>query len=421
MTAGSFHDDPPEHPSDAVLEDPAIVPRDVALGKRESKVQSDPHGRREVADGDGIVHEQGKRTVSNYDRSYQANSAGARGSFEPRNADPKASTLDNHATSTTLTVLSSARTGSDQDRCNTVRERMNIAAKPILESFARRHGRYSDSVEAAIASTRPLVHPTVIRELSGALYSEAMRMTIALNANPTLVPLEVREGLAKLMALDLYDLPPNAAPASFPDRNKSLAPHSQCHQAWHDADAAAWLDRFPPRGRLPHPLDTWDDETAALWLNDRASIISAHPIDGREAVVVSIGKYNMWKPSLEVLHTLGEVELEELAYRVFVEQFRRDVMPFHVSQRRMCVHEAITQVTFGYRTLLEGRQLVRLHDLRRFERLQQIFRMNGEWIFDLHHRIIAAYPWPAGFSDEELWNEFPSISVDVESTATYAT
>lgn len=296
--------------------------------------------------------------------------------------------------------------GSEPSRSDDVRRRMNAATGPILEAFARRHGLASKRLLGAIGGPTPLTHPAVTRELGGALHSEAMRSAIAANADPALVPLQVRAGLAKLMAQDLATPPSGEAKEAFADWNKPLVPVGHHHPAWHARNAVAWLRTFPPIRRLPQPLDTWDDATAALWLNDRSSIVTGPQGEDLDNVVVGIDAASPWKPSLEVLHTLDEIELEELAYRVFVERMRREVMPRYLSERRILVRDGILHVTLGYQTLRDARRRVREHDLKRVRLFDRLFGSNCEWIHDLCGRIVDAYAWPSGFSKSELWSEF---------------
>lgn len=301
----------------------------------------------------------------------------------------------------------------DLDHSEVVSQRTNAAARPILEAFARRHGIFSKQVIKAVGGPTPLIHPVVARELGGALHSQAMGNVIAANADPALVPLKVRAGLAKLSAQDLAALPSSEAKEAFADWDKPLVPAGHHHPAWQAKDAVAWLKNFPPIRRLPKPLDTWDDATAALWLNDRPSITPASQNGGSDDVVVAIEASNPWKPSLEVLHTLGDLDLEELAYRVFVERLRREVMPYHISERRLRVRDAILHVTFGYQTLEDARRSVREHDLKRVRHFDRLFGVDREWIYDLCCRIIDAYAWPSGFTESDLWSEFPDLD-DIE-------
>lgn len=302
-------------------------------------------------------------------------------------------------------------TMSSKARGDLVRERMNAAARPILESFARRRGMPLERLQEAIDAPRPLTHPEIVRRLGGALHSEDMRGVIAANADPALVPLKVRAGLAKMMAQDLSDPPPAAAREAFPDWNKPLAPMGRRLQSWRPQDAAAWLERFPPSEDLLHPLGTWDDPTAALWLNDRDTIPPGLPCEGGlVGTVVEFEPRDPWLPSLEVLHTLHELELEELTYRVFVERLRREVMPFYVSERRIHIRRAVELITFGYQTLKEARRSVREHDLRRIRYFDQVFGENHEWIYDLCCRIMATYGWPHGFAEPELRSDFPDLN-----------
>ena len=93
-----------------------------------------------------------------------------------------------------------------KERADLVRERMNAAARPIFASFAsfaRRRGVPLAHLQEAIDGSKPLAHPEIVRRLGGALHSEEMRSVIASNADPALVPLNVRAGIAKMMAQDL--------------------------------------------------------------------------------------------------------------------------------------------------------------------------------------------------------------------------
>lgn len=91
-----------------------------------------------------------------------------------------------------------------------------------------------------------------------------MRSGIVSHADPALLPLNVRAGLAKLMAQDLADPPPAGAQTAFPDWNRPLAPFGRHLQTWRPRDAAVWFQRFPPNERLLHPMDIWDAPTATL-------------------------------------------------------------------------------------------------------------------------------------------------------------
>lgn len=295
-------------------------------------------------------------------------------------------------------------------RGDLVRERMNAAARPILESFARRRGMPLERLQEAIDGPRPLTHPEIVRRLGGALHSGEMQGMIASQADPALLPLKVRAGVANMAAQDLSGPPPAAAREAFPDWNKPLAPLGHQLQPWRPKEAAVWLKRFPPNEGLLHPMDGWDSATAALWLNDREAIPSGLPreteFDGK---VVAFEPPGGWAPPLEVLYALDELELEALAYRVFVERLRREVMPFYVSERRIQVRKAVELVTFGYQTLEEARRSVRTYDRWWIAYFDRVFGKNREWIYDLCCRIIAAYAWPDGFAEPDIWVDYPGL------------
>lgn len=313
------------------------------------------------------------------------------------------------ATGTALDTASPVHVSADI-LASRVREQVNAAARPIFEAFARGRGIPLRPLQKAIDGPAPLTNPRIMLRLGGALHSEAMRNVIASHADPALVPLKVRAGLAKMLAQDLTDPRTVAVRKEFPDWNKPLTAFGQRIQPWQPRDAAAWLRRFPPIGRLLHPMDTWDGATAALWLNDRETILSGLAgKDEADSTLVAFESSDPWKPSLEVLHTLDELELEALAYRVFVERLRREAMPSYVSERRIQVRKAIELVTFGYQTLQEARRSMRIHDHRRIRSFSRVFDENQEWIYDLCHRIVAAYAWPDGFTEPELWSEFPDL------------
>lgn len=291
-----------------------------------------------------------------------------------------------------------------------VRERINVKARPILEGFARRLGIALDGLQESIDGPTPLADPEIMRRLGGALHSEEMRGVIASNADLALVPLNVRAGVAKMMAQNLSEPPPAAVREAFCDWNKPLAPMGRRLQPWRPQDAAAWLERFPPSEDLLHPLEIWDGTTAALWLNDREAVSPGPPCEGAlNGTVVVFEPRDPWLPSLEVLRTLHEIELEELTYRVFVERLRREVMPFYLSERRVHIQRAVELVTFGYQTLPAARRSMRIHDLRWTEYFNQVFGENDEWINDLCRRIVAGYVWPVGFAEPELWSDFPDL------------
>lgn len=307
-------------------------------------------------------------------------------------------------------VIALPAVASLKERADLVRERTNAAARPILESFARLRGLPLGRLQKAIDGPRPLAHLEVVRRLGGALHSEAMRSGIVSHADPTLVPLNVRVGAAKMMAQALADPPPAAAQTAFPDWNKPLAPFGRHLQTWRPRDAAVWLECFPPSEELLHPMETWDGATAALWLNDHEANSPDLPCEGELAgTVVAFEPRDPWKPSLEVLHTLDEIELEELTYRVFVERLRREVMSFYLSERRVHIQRAVELVTIGYQTLQEARRSVWTHDRRRIRHFRRVFGENHEWIYDLCCRIVAAYAWPVGFAEPELWSEFSGL------------
>jgi len=315
-----------------------------------------------------------------------------------------------NSTATSVPIVAFPVIASPDVRRHLVRERTNAAARPILESFAWCRGIPLERLREAIDGPTPLTHPEIVRRLAGALNSKAMRSVIASNADLALLPLKVRIGISKMMAQDLSEPPPVAARGSFPDWSKPIAPRGHQLQTWRPEDAAAWLERFPPNEDLLHPIDIWDGDTAARWLNDREAIPPALPWEDELAgKVLKFELQDPWKPSLEVLHTLYELELEELTYRVFVERLRREVMPYYVSERIIHVWKAVELITFGYQTLQEARRSVRTHDLRRIEYFNQVFGENHEWIYDLCCRIVAAYVWPVGFAEPELSSEFPDL------------
>ncbi len=310
-----------------------------------------------------------------------------------------------------IRIFSSFPGSCSREHGDLVRHHTNAAVRPILKAYARRKGLLSRSLEAAIDGPTALTHPAVARELGGALLSEAVRNAIAENADHALVPLNVRAGLAKMIGQNLIDPPPLDARKAFPDWNKPMVPFGQHHRVWHAEDAAQWLRSFPPNGRILHPLNTWDNVTAARWLNDRSSVSADGNDSGRDEVVVAIDASRPMKPALQVLHDLDDLELEEITYRVFVEQLRRDVMPVLVSRRRIHVRNALLHVTIGYRTLDEARRSVHEHDLMWIESIDRLFEANSEWIYDLCRRILETYTWPTGFSELELQATYPKPSV----------
>lgn len=294
-----------------------------------------------------------------------------------------------------------------------VRERIDAAARPILEGFAKRRGLLDARLRDAIDGSMPLEHHEVVHRLGGAIHCEDMSGVIAAHSDPALVPLKVRAGLHRMTTSDMLDPPPAALREDFPDWNKPLVPRGRQLQSWHPEDAAIWLERFPPNEGLLHPIDTWDATTAALWLNDRDPVSSSTPVESEVGeTIVAFTSADSWKPSLEVLHTLHEIELEELTYRVFVERLRREVMPFYVSERKVHIRRVTELVTFGYRTMTEARRSVRTHDIQRARFFDHVFADNQEWVADLCRRIVATHVWPHGFSEPELWTDFPDHTND---------
>lgn len=300
--------------------------------------------------------------------------------------------------------------GSPEVRGQIVRERLNAAARPILYRFARRRGMRVERLQDVIDGSMPLTHPEIVSRMGGALYSEDMRSVIAINADPALVPLKVRSGIAKMTAQAVCDVPPATVQEAFPDWNKPLVPRGGQLQPWRPEDAAIWLERFPPNEGLLHPIDTWDAATAALWLNDRDADPSDRACENElDGTVVAFSSERARKPSLEVLHTLHGLELEALTYRVFVERLRREVMPFYVNERRIYIRQVAELIAFGYLMFDEARRSVRTHDLRRIRYFDQVFGENDEWIYDLDSRIVAAYAWPDGFDETVLQMDFEDL------------
>lgn len=315
---------------------------------------------------------------------------------------------DGTAISAQIVVLRANATLEARGRI--VRERIDAAARPMLESYARQGGILTTPLHDAIYGPMPLEHPEVVRRLNGALHSEVMRSVIESQTDPALVPLNVRAGIVRMMSRDPFDTPPEAVQSAFPDWNKPLVPPGHHLRPWGAEDAAIWLRHFPPDEDLLHPIDTWDAVTAAIWLNDRDTAPSCRAGESEfDDTAAATATQDGCKPSLEVLHTLHELELEELAYRVFVERLRRETMPFYVSERRIHIRKVTESITMGYRSLDEARRSVRAYDLRRIQSFEQVFGDNNEWIFDLTSRIFAAHTWPDGFAEAELQKDFPDL------------
>lgn len=244
--------------------------------------------------------------------------------------------------------------------------------------------------------------PPIVDELGIAFVSHELRTAITAYADRTLVPPEIRNGVATMIAHDLRGPPPAGIRQAFPDWGKPLVPSGHVSEVWQPSDAARWLEGFPPRGTLPHPLVTWDDRTAAIWLDDHPEITPDPASDHNGLNVVAFQPGPAWKPAASVLACLDDVDLEALADRVFRERFRREVMLPLLCERRARIRSAIDAMSYGYLTLADARRDIHAwdNDLRRhFDRM---FESNEEWIFDLVRTIMNGYAWPPSFAVPEL-------------------
>lgn len=289
-----------------------------------------------------------------------------------------------------------------------VRERLNTAVRPVLKNVAGRRGLPIAHLLAHIDGARPLTAPPVVNELGIAFVSHELRVAIAAYADRALIPFEIRTGVATMVAHSLGGPPPAAIRSAFPDWSKPLVPYGHVSEAWQPADAARWLEGFPPRGTLPHPLGTWDDRTAAIWLDDQPAIAIDLASDHDSLNVVTLQPGPAWKPAASVLACLDDLDLETLSDRVFRERFRREVMLPLLSNRRAQIRSAIDAMSYGYLTLEDARRAVRAWDVGVCERFDRLFGSHAEWIFDLVRTIVDGHPWPPNFTTGELAERFES-------------
>lgn len=291
-------------------------------------------------------------------------------------------------------------------RREAVRERLNAAIRPILVNVAGRRSLPIVHLLAHIDGDRPLTAPPILDELGIAFVSHELRAAIAAYADRTFVPSAIRAGVATMMAQGLGGPPPAAIRQAFPDWGKPLVPYGHVSVAWRPADAARWLEGFPPRGTLPYPLGTWDDRTAAIWLDDHPVIAIDSASEHGDLDVVAFQPGPAWKPASCVLACLDDVDLESLADRVFRERFRREIMLPLLGDRRTRIRSAIDAMTYGYLTLEDARCDVHAWDADLGRRFDLLFGSNAEWIFDLVRTIMDGYAWPPNFSAAELTLSF---------------
>lgn len=318
-----------------------------------------------------------------------------RGRVRPRTGTNPASNL----------VVFRSSVTQDQRR-DTVRERLNHVIRPLLRAYAKGLRRPFSHLEAHIEGDRPLTASPILTELRGAFHWAPVRETIAEYADPTLVSAEVRAGLATMLAQDLSGEPPTSVRQAFTDWNKPLVATGYFLTPWRPTDAARWLREFPPFRTLLEPMDMWDDRTAAIWLNDRSPLTFKSLFPVIEDNVVPFEPRAIWKPSTEVLGGLDELDLEALSHRVFRERFRRDIMPPVLSARRARIRNAIEAMSYGYLTLEEARLDVHTYDLERQGYFDRLFGSNDEWIFDLGVTIASGYTLPQGFDRISLTDSF---------------
>lgn len=291
-------------------------------------------------------------------------------------------------------------------RREAVRGRLNAAIRPILVRFASDRNLPTAHLREHIEGDRPLTAEPIVRELQGAFHLQPLRAAIAAYADPALVPAEVRGGVAAMLAQDLGSQPPSEIRRAFPDWNKPLMPRWHFSEAWHPEDAARWLRDFPPRGTLRHPIDTWDDQTAAIWLDDRPASIVDPGSDRDRPDVVAFRPGPRWMPASSIPACLDELDLETLLDRVFRERFRREIMLPLLGARRDRIREAVAAMSYGYISVGDALRNIHERDVATSSRFDALFGSDAEWIFDLVHITVDGYAWPPGFTQSGLIERF---------------
>lgn len=221
--------------------------------------------------------------------------------------------------------------------------------------------------------------------------------------NPTrpasgLILAESRTFVAEAFALDVDGALPVSVREHYPCHDIPLAPEGTLLAPWSARDAAAWMSNWPPNdGELYAPIDVWDEEIAALWLQ-RHQIIEE--LNAPE--LTSFKGRRSPHTALEVLSELDDDSLLVLTDAFLCERYRREVMPAFLTARAEAIRMLAHRVGTGDMLLRVARKSLRQHDEKRDTLLSAAFAecddWIGEWIIDLTQAIIDMHVWPVGFS-----------------------
>lgn len=158
------------------------------------------------------------------------------------------------------------------------------------------------------------------------------------------------------------------------------------------------MSNWPPSdGELYAPIDVWDEEIAALWLQRHRVI---EELDAPE--LTSFRGRCSPHTALEVLSELDDDSLLVLTDAFLCERYRREVMPAFLTARAEAIRMLAHRVGTGDMLLRVARKSLRQHDEKRDALLRAAFAecddWIGEWIIDLTQAIIDLHVWPPGFS-----------------------
>lgn len=213
---------------------------------------------------------------------------------------------------------------------------------------------------------------------------------------------EVRAFAAEAFSLCVDGPLPAGVRKRYPCCDIPLAPTGTLLTPWSARDAALWMVDWPPRdGELYPPLDAWDEETAALWLERHRPV---EELDAPE--LIAFRKRRSATTAVGVLADLDDDSLLVLTDAVLCERIRREVMPPLLAARAEEIRTVAQRVGAGGMTMMAARKSLRQHDENRDAMLRDVFADNddwiGEWIVDLSQGLIDLYVWPGGFSTRDL-------------------
>ena len=229
-------------------------------------------------------------------------------------------------------------------------------------------------------------------------------MKISIQPGSAQISPEVRAFVTEAFSLCVDGPLPAGVRKRYPCCDIPLAPKGTLLTPWSARDAALWMLDWPPRdGELYSPLDVWDEEIAASWLERHRPI---EELDAPE--LIAFRKRRSAYTATEVLADLDDDSLLVLTDAVLCERIRREVMPPLLAARAAEIRTVAQRVGTGSMTMTAARKSSRQHDENRDAMLRDAFADNddwiGEWIVDLSQGLIDLYVWPRGFSARDLLN-----------------